>query len=999
MGNGANSELHHPDSGKPVVDDNGDTLTDIVQVSLGDDHACAATTEGKVWCWGKAQYGRLGNDCDASCTDKNQAVAVVDRDGGTDPLTGIIQVTVGNRHTCALTDAKKVLCWGSGANGQLGNGETVDEKDHPVGVISSGDADAPLLSGIIQISAGDFHTCALTVEGTVKCWGEGADGRLGDDTNATKNYPVDVVALTGSPAPLADIVQVSSGSSHTCALTSSGGVVCWGSGNTGELGHGGTDDKNHPVDVVVSNDDNAPLLTGIVQISTGSDFSCALTQVGGVKCWGNGQLRSLGNDDTASANHPVDVVKESGSPFALPGIIQIASGYYHSCGLTIAGEIKCWGPGNAGQLGNNATDNHAAPVSVVSDTSGTPFHAGVWRREYHCYSDDTCEIDPDSLLRPVLTGAREGTSATPEVEVLGLEEGESVTLHIDAKCASDSIGTGTVATGETSVTITPTTNLIGKENRIYAKVGELCSLSGADYTITGGNSHIIGFLLSDDRTPTLNVLAGNGNEVSLHASPDCSDDALASGTATGASHDLTLANSLAPGIHTFYLKRNEICHPRGFDYTLASSIRTEPRVSGGNQHTCALTSTGGVVCWGRNDDSELGNKTATDTDAPVDVKISDGSALTGIIQVDAGEQHACAVTSSGGVVCWGEGVNGRLGNDGTTDKDHAVDVVAVGGGGTLSGIVQVSAGNTHTCAVTDRGGVVCWGSGTVGELGNDCGNTCTNSDHPVAVVDEDNGSGTLTGIVQVSAGAYHTCALTSEGGVVCWGQGASGQLGNRANAIKDAPVNVFASSTGSTLLSNIIQVSAGLEHTCAVTSEGNVKCWGKGDNGRLGNNATTGNQTSPVNVHTASGNSAALSGIIQVDTGEEFTCALASGGGVKCWGKGVNGRLGNDCGSTCPDTATPVAVVDTDSGTSTLAGIAGIGVGYGHTCAVTTGDNIKCWGAGSYGRLGNDGTAHKDAPDDVHTADGNSTALDLGASTSRTGLRRCALRVGDGIKS
>ena len=87
-------------------------------------------------------------------------------------------------------------------------------------------------------------------------------------------------------------------------------------------------------------------------------------------------------------------------------------------------------------------------------------------------------------------------------------------------------------------------------------------------------------------------------------------------------------------------------------------------MSGGGEFTCALISTGGVKCWGNNDNKELGNKAAADTDAPVDVKISDGTALSGIIQVDAGTAHACAVTSSGGVKCWGEGDNmDRLGND------------------------------------------------------------------------------------------------------------------------------------------------------------------------------------------------------------------------------------------------------------------------------------------------------------------------------------------------
>ena len=423
LGNGTDANLNRPDSSKPVVDENGNALVGIVQVSIGGGHLCALSEEGRVYCWGGAVHGQLGNNCDSSCTNKNHAVAVVAKDGSTDPLTGIIQVSAGEDYTCALTDAGEVLCWGRNVHGQLGYGSG-GLTDHPVSVVTSGDDNAPHLSGIIQISAGGAHACALTVEGAVTCWGNGVYGQLGNKKIANSNYAVDVVTSNSDTAPLTGIVQINAGYLHTCAVTSAGGVKCWGISNG--LGDGGNANKSYPVDVVASGDDNAPPLASITDIAIGDAFSCALDSSSSIKCWGTGTFGQLGNDSTNSTNYPVDVIAESGSPFALSGIVQISSrGAAHICALTSSGEIVCWGNGGQGRLGNNATDNHSAPVPVVSDTNGTPFHVGLWRRQYHCYDDDTCEIDPDSLIRPVLTGAREGTSATPEVEVLGLEVGES----------------------------------------------------------------------------------------------------------------------------------------------------------------------------------------------------------------------------------------------------------------------------------------------------------------------------------------------------------------------------------------------------------------------------------------------------------------------------------------------------------------------------------------------------------------------------------------------
>ena len=447
LGNGgASSNIHYPVPTVPVVNVNGNALTNIVQVSAGGEHTCALTDEGEVFCWGKAGSGRLGNDCNSSCTDKNHAVAVVAEDGSTDSLTGIIQIGMGDAHTCALTDEGKVFCWGAGGGGRLGN-NAISNKDHPVPVVSSSDANAPPLTGIVQIDIGDGHACALTAEGTIKCWGEGINGVLGNGIEANSSVPVNVIPNQGG-SPLTGIIQVSSGNAFTCALTSSSEVKCWGTGVAGRLGNDDTSKQLYPVSVVDGDGSNTPL-TGIIKIETGAAIACALTVGNSVKCWGYGYRGRLGNDDTTVKDHPVAVVRESGSPFALSHIVQVSAGNAHACALTYSGEVLCWGEGGFGQLGNNATDNQTAPVAVVSDSSGTPFHVGLWRREYHCYDDDTCEIDPDSLIRPVLTGAREGTSATPEVEVLGI--GRRRERHPPPRRqmpATESIGTGTVATGK-----------------------------------------------------------------------------------------------------------------------------------------------------------------------------------------------------------------------------------------------------------------------------------------------------------------------------------------------------------------------------------------------------------------------------------------------------------------------------------------------------------------------------------------------------------------------
>jgi alpha-tubulin suppressor-like RCC1 family protein len=344
-----------------------------------------------------------------------------------------------------------------------------------------------------------------------------------------------------------------------------------------------------------------------------------------------------------------------------------------------------------------------------------------------------------------------------------------------------------------------------------------------------------------------------------------------------------------------------------------------------NGHTCALISGGAVTCWGLNTYGQLGDNTTTAHLTPANV-----SGLTsGVTQITASVQYSCALTSGGGVKCWGGNASGQLGDNSTTTRLTPVNV-----SGLTSGVIQIAAGGQHTCALTSGGGVKCWGDNSYGQLGD---NSTTTRLTPVNV------AGLTTGVAKIVAGNYHTCALTAGGGVKCWGGNSYGQVGDNSTTTRLTPVDV------SGLASGVTQITTMAYHNCALGSGGGVKCWGDNASGELGDNSTT-NRLTPGDV------SGLTSGATLISAGNYHTCALTSGGGVKCWGSDDYGQLG-DNGTTTQ--LTPVDVSGLASGMSQI--IAG-GI---HTCGVTSGGGAKCWGANIWGQLGDNSTTNRLTPIDV----------------------------------
>lgn len=199
----------------------------------------------------------------------------------------------------------------------------------------------------LRIGAGNQLTCAVTTTGAVKCWGNNQYGQLGDNTKTASPVPVDVVGLESG------VLSMSAAYDRTCIVNSAGGVKCWGANQNGELGNNSTVDSAVPVDVV-------GLSAGVVAVSPGYDHSCAITSAGSVQCWGWNLYGQLGAGPNIVNNVvPTDMIG-LGS-----GALSVSAGVEHTCAITTAGHVKCWGDNTSGQLGNNSSKGADEPVDVI----------------------------------------------------------------------------------------------------------------------------------------------------------------------------------------------------------------------------------------------------------------------------------------------------------------------------------------------------------------------------------------------------------------------------------------------------------------------------------------------------------------------------------------------------------------------------------------------------------------------------------------------------------
>lgn len=338
----------------------------------------------------------------------------------------------------------------------------------------------------------------------------------------------------------------------------------------------------------------------------------------------------------------------------------------------------------------------------------------------------------------------------------------------------------------------------------------------------------------------------------------------------------------------------------------------------GETHSCVLMDGGTVKCWGQGDYGQLGDNNTNSHFSATPIKVEDPSDVSGFLtnvsQVILGGLQSCVILDNQRVKCWGRGNLGALGDNNTSSHLSGIPVNVQDLGdvtGFLNDVGSMSLAQFHACAVVTDGRVKCWGSGSNGTLGDN--NTSSHSSGvPVDVVDPSDASGFLTNVTQTTTSTFHTCALIQGGRVKCWGSGSVGRLGdNNTNSHSSGvPVNVVDPSDVSGFLTNVEQLASSQGTTCAVITGSRVRCWGYGNDGVLGDNDTSDHMSGiPVSVVDPDDPSGSLSNVQSIGAEMSHFCAVVSNGrGVKCWGMGIAGLLG-DGDTTDHASGVPVGVL------------------------------------------------------------------------------------------
>lgn len=608
---------------------------------------------------------------------------------------------------------------------------------------------------------------------------------------------------------------------------------------------------------------------------------------------------------SAACTSPPPVDPEPPDP---PPTVDVSVGRDHSCAVRDDGTVHCWGRNHAGQLGDGTTTDRAAPVQVAGVYGAVSVSAGGFH---------TCAVLSDGFSQCWGSGGGgqlgngSGNNSLVPVSPRGLIDVVEITTGDAHSCArtidgavwcwgSRSLGRGSDPRSSYSPVLVELPTAVD----IDAGTDHTCAVL-ADTTVRCWGEDNTQGQLGDGTTSTTRlpvVVSGLAGATTVSAGENHSCATLSDGTVRCWGLDGgRLGSTSAVGFSPVPVP--------------VDGVAGAASVAAGREETCARRANGSLQCWGLEavDPGAVGSTH--------DVELSTGG-------------HGCAVLTDGSVRCWGSRSYGQLGND---DADAAsASPVSVG---PLEPAAAVSAGGTFGCALLPSTTLRCWGLNDSLQLGNI---RVGNSPSPVPVLHYTPGAPSddrreLRHVVELETGSAHACTRLSGGMMRCWGNNNSGQIGIGSTGSAREPV-------GPSGIYSAVDISAGGANSCAVLDDGTARCWGFGG-WRIGSGTMPFTSApSPLTV-------AGLIDATSIDTGQNHTCVVRTGGKVSCWGAddGNQGVLGQ---SVFLGSNVPLEIADLD-------GVVEVAAGGRHSCALLADGSVRCWGANDRGQLGDGSSTAK----------------------------------------
>ena len=654
------------------------------------------------------------------------------------------------------------------------------------------------------------------------------------------------------------------------------------------------------------------------RLDAGRHHTCLVREDGKVICWGSNVGRQLGHDRLPKANAPTVVPN-------LGNVLEVAAGAAHTCVRNEDMDVECWGGKHI----------EAQAIKGLRDAIGIA--AG---------GRESCAVEHDGRVlcwnmydSPVTPSPVKGVHDALEVAV-GERHACARTQRGKVKCWGSNrfgqLGDGRARFRAGAALVDGLNHVID----IAAGKSHTCALR-FDGSVAcwgwGGRGQLgVGTLADANRPRLVQDLGGPATEIAIGADFSCAR--LNSGR-------VQCWGSAAQGQLGHGIADEDAMFGRPVWVT---GIEEATALTAGQTHACAEINRGAqTMCWGSNTEGQLGEGPQLFRPLP-----TNNSHITEpVTAIAAGSAHACAVVDGGRVRCWGHNSNWQLGDRAAPRCTTPIEVRD------LERAVAVANGGKHTCALLQDGHVACWGTNGRGQMGDARREVRTR----VKIVPK------LENAVAIEAGLHHTCAITSEKTLMCWGDNRFAQLGDGTRSLKTHPTRV--SGVGK----EIVDVAAGAKHTCALSANGSVWCWGRNDVGQIGDGSTR-NRSKPRQVKGIDGRAVEIAsyqnrtcarrddGAIlcwgdhkpkarkvamwpdatQLTMGVAHVCARENAGTVSCIGNNYSGQLGDGSRIFRPE---PFRL-------STITDVAEIAAGKRFTCARKEGGSVTCWGDNHFGQLG-----------------------------------------------